>query len=112
MLENVRIVLGPHPHRTRCARKFEYFSFDVACVQCEHPHSHQQVPFAGVALRVVSRVLCGLGPSWVSDRAKGKDIFNKTHLEIIHRPFSAQQTKIYISVKENIQNLRLLRGVS
>ena len=42
---------------TRRARKFECFSFDVACVQCGH-HSHQQVLLACVA----SRVLCGLGP--------------------------------------------------
>ncbi len=41
--------------------KFQCKSFDVACVQCGHPHSHQQVPFAGVALHVASRVLCGLG---------------------------------------------------
>ena len=37
------------------------FSFDVACMQCGHPHSHQQVPFACVAMRIASRVLCGLG---------------------------------------------------
>ena len=43
--------------------KLECFSFDVACVWCGHPHSHQQVPFAWVALRVASRVLCGLGLS-------------------------------------------------
>ncbi len=45
----------------RRARKLEHFSFDIACVQCGHPHSHQQVPFACVALCVASRVLCGLG---------------------------------------------------
>ena len=39
-------MLRPHPHRTR-ARKF-----DVACVQCGHPHSRTQVPFA---LRRVAR---------------------------------------------------------
>ncbi len=38
-------VLRPHPHRTP-ARKFERKSFDVACVQCGHSHSHQQVPFS------------------------------------------------------------------
>ena len=43
---------------TRRVHKFQHFSFDVACVQCGHPHSHQQVPFA---LRVASRVLCGYG---------------------------------------------------
>ena len=37
--------LRPNPHRTR-ARKFERKPFDVACVQCEHSHLHQQVPFA------------------------------------------------------------------
>ncbi len=41
---------------TRRARKFQCFSFDVACVQCGHPHSHQQVLFACVMLRVASRV--------------------------------------------------------
>ncbi len=57
--------LRPNPHRTwtRRARKFECFSFDVACVQCGHPHSHQQVPFACVTLHVASCILCGLGPS-------------------------------------------------
>ncbi len=45
----------------QCVRKFECFFFDVASVQCGHPHSHQQVPFACIALRVASRVLCGLG---------------------------------------------------
>ncbi len=43
------------------ACKFERFSFDVACVQCGHPHSHRQIPFACVALRITSHVLCGLG---------------------------------------------------
>ena len=47
---------------TRRAHKLECFSFDVAWVQCGHPHSHQQAPFACVVLRVASRVLCGLGP--------------------------------------------------
>ena len=27
------------------ACKFEHFSFDVACMQCEHSHSYTQVPF-------------------------------------------------------------------
>ena len=31
------------------ARKFECKSFGFACVQCEHSHSHQQVPFACAA---------------------------------------------------------------
>ncbi len=54
---------------TRCARKLERFSFDVACMQCGHPHSHQQVPFACVALCIASHVLCGLGPRlWTTDR--------------------------------------------
>ncbi len=43
------------------ARKLERFSFDVACLQCGHLHSHQQVPFAGVALCIASHILCGLG---------------------------------------------------
>ena len=30
-------------------RKFARKSFDVACVQCEHSHSRQQVLFAYVA---------------------------------------------------------------
>ncbi len=29
--------------------QFECKSFDAACEQCGHPHSHQQVPFACVA---------------------------------------------------------------
>ncbi len=43
------LLLGPiHTGRIpeRRARKFERFSFDVACLQCGHSHSHQQVPFA------------------------------------------------------------------
>ena len=43
------------------AYKLQCFSFDVACMQCGHPYSHQQVPFARFALGVVSRILCGLG---------------------------------------------------
>ncbi len=46
---------------TRRLCKFECFSFDVAYMQCGHPHSHQQVPFACIALRIASRVLWGLG---------------------------------------------------
>ena len=60
------------PIRVRCDHKaqstqdamraqIKRFSFDIACVQCGHPHSLQQVPFACVALRVASCVLCGLG---------------------------------------------------
>ena len=46
-LTNVKF-LGPiHTgRRTRRARKFECFFFNVVCIQCGHPHSHQQVPFA------------------------------------------------------------------
>ncbi len=68
-----------HPHRTRnsskwnllgpidtgpgcdARRKLECFSFDVACEQCGYPHSHQQVPFACIALCIASCILCGLG---------------------------------------------------
>ncbi len=50
--------------RTRRAGKLEHFSFDVACVQCGYPHSHQQVQFARVALRIASCVLRGLGLSF------------------------------------------------
>ena len=38
--------------------KLERFSFDVACMQCGHPHSHQQVPFACVMLHVAFHVSC------------------------------------------------------
>ncbi len=48
-------------HRKRHVGKLEHFPFDVAWVQCGHPHSHQQVPFPCIALRVASCVLCGLG---------------------------------------------------
>ncbi len=30
-------------------------------MQCGHPHSYEHVPFACIALRVASSVLCGLG---------------------------------------------------
>ena len=50
-------------------RALEHFSFDVACLQCGCLHSHQQVPFACVALRVVaSRVLCGLGLMTITEK--------------------------------------------
>ena len=51
---------GPNPHRTRDATRAQIQTFFLwcCCVQCGHPHSHQQVPL--LALRV--RVLCGLGP--------------------------------------------------
>ncbi len=53
----------PNPHRTRDATRAQIrtFPFDVACLQCGHPHSHQQVPVACMALHVASRILCGLG---------------------------------------------------
>ncbi len=57
-------------HGTKHARKLECFSFDVACVQCGHPHSHQQVPFACIALRVASCILCGLGLSVSGQKAE------------------------------------------
>ncbi len=59
--------IRPNPHRTQSRDtrvNWNIFSFDVACVQCGYPHSHQQVPFAHVALHVASRVLCGLGSGW------------------------------------------------
>ncbi len=43
--------------RNVCAN-WNVFSFDVACVQCGHPHSQQQVPFARVALRVAHPASC------------------------------------------------------
>ena len=52
----------PDPHWTR-ARKFECKSFDVACVQCGHPHSHQQVPFACVARARARPVWIGPKPT-------------------------------------------------
>ena len=65
-----RLTPRPNPHRTRDATRanWKVFSFDVACLQCGHPHSHQQVPFAFVALRIASRVLCGLGPTFYERR--------------------------------------------
>ncbi len=42
--------LGPiHMHRTRMRAQIQRKSFDVACLQCGHSNSHQQVPFACVA---------------------------------------------------------------
>ena len=59
----------------RDALKFEHFSFDVACMQCGHPYSYQQVPFVCFALRVTSRVLCGLGRRgfYHAEESKKKD---------------------------------------
>ncbi len=51
----------PNPHWTRAHK-----SFDVACVQCGHPHSHQQIPFACGALHVASRVP---RPVWIGPKA-------------------------------------------
>ncbi len=48
MLSNSSMWLRPNPH-WRHVREFQNKSFDIACVQCGHPHSHQQVPFACVA---------------------------------------------------------------
>ncbi len=49
-----KIPSGPiHTGRgTARVHKLERFSFDVACLQCGHPYSHQQVPFACIALCV------------------------------------------------------------
>ena len=58
-------LLRPNSHRTRHAT--QRFSFDVACMQCEHSHWRWQVPFACVALLVASRVLCELGLSAASE---------------------------------------------
>ena len=57
--KKTRQQLRPNPHWTQ--RK----SFDVACVQYGHPHSHQQVPFACV----VFRILCGWGLTTTRDSA-------------------------------------------
>ncbi len=46
-----------NPHWTQ-AHKFVCKSFDVACIQCEHSHLQQQVPFACVCA-------CASGVDWV-----------------------------------------------
>ncbi len=48
---NVGVPLGII--HTRCARKLEHFSFDVAFVQCEHSYWQQQVPFDGITVRIL-----------------------------------------------------------
>ncbi len=44
----------PNSHRTRDATRrahnLECFSFDIACMQCEHSHWWQQVPFASCCI--------------------------------------------------------------
>ena len=50
------LLLKPNSHWAR-ARKLKRKSFDVAWVRCEHPHSHQQVPFT----RITVCVQCGFG---------------------------------------------------
>ncbi len=59
-------ILGPV--HTGCGmrrlHKLDCFSFDVACMQCGHPHSCQQVPFACIALCCASCV------DWASRHAK------------------------------------------
>ncbi len=47
---------GLNLHWTR-AHKFAGNSFDVACIQCEHSHSQEQVPFACVCS-------CASGVDW------------------------------------------------
>ena len=59
----------PNPHRKR-ARKLAGNSFDVACVQREHSHLQQKVPF-GFAHRVaLPRIQYGLGQKkkWMSEK--------------------------------------------
>ena len=48
-------IFKPNPHWTP-ARKFTGNSFGVACVQCEHCHSQQQVTFA---------CICASHPVWI-----------------------------------------------
>lgn len=46
-----RFTLGPNPQWTRaCKFAGTCNSFDVAWIQCEHSHSHQQVPFACICV--------------------------------------------------------------
>ncbi len=59
---HILCVLGTrlNPHRTRDARKFDRFSFDVACVQCGHPFtSTGSICLRGVARRVPHPVWIG-----------------------------------------------------
>ena len=100
--------LGPiHTgRRMRCSRKFEHFSFDVACMQCGHPHSYQQIPFACVAMRVTSRVLCGWGVALrklaCTDDAKThqKGILDKCSLHVSWECWAFQSEQVrFFSVK-------------
>ncbi len=59
--------LKPNPHWMR-ARKFVGNSFDVACVECEHSHLQQQVPFVFARRVTLPRVQCGLGPNDLVNR--------------------------------------------
>ena len=66
---------------TRRARKLERFTFDLACVQCEHSHWRKQVPFASCrVMRPVwirpkeplpSAVVSHLSPAWVLGPSPG-----------------------------------------
>ena len=80
-------------HGTRRARKFEHFSFDVACLQCGHSHSHQQVPFACVALHVPSCILCGLG------HRLGNSSVRFLERPGVRRYFYVMQNKTFYEVK-------------
>ena len=50
------------PIHTGHACKLEPFPFDVSCMQCGYPYSHQQVPFACIALRIASPRPVWIGP--------------------------------------------------
>ena len=86
------IQFGPiHTGRgTRRPGKFEHFSFDVACLQCGHSHSHQQVPFTCITLCVTSHILCGLGLNagssvcfWEREREREKEREREREREIL-----------------------------
>ena len=82
---------------TRCVRKLECFSFDVASMQCEHSHWWQQIPFACVALWVASHVLCELGltqgPWWGLNRAQRCPNWHLSTKHLLKQPWKGHCTQ-------------------
>ena len=62
-----KVSVRPNPHRTREATRVQIRTFFLWCclVQSGHPHSHQQVPFACVALHVASPHPVWIGPTCI-----------------------------------------------
>ena len=85
------------------AAQIRSFSFDVACVQCGHPHSHQQAPFACIVHRVPP-------PVWIGPfmhNVKTLLICRPTALQGLHesQTFAIQNQKHMAPLEKNTNTL-------